>query len=173
MRAQRRQQQGFTLLENMMALAIVGVLVAGAISLSVYYMRTVRKAVAVGQREDIKRHIVEMFSCEKSIPTQAAQCAANTYIAGHRIDSVVGVPGSEKIIINLYDAVTPAPTKFGSYEVRLRCQNTGTGAPGDHAQIFVEYRAVSNAGEILNDPVTGVALDWQLIDPEPMVNCLL
>ena len=78
----KRMQQGFTLIELMIVVAIVGIL--AAIALPAYQDYTVRAKVSEGiaRLDEAKTSVAEYYSSNSAFPAGAATAGFNTLAAG-------------------------------------------------------------------------------------------
>lgn len=81
-------QKGFTLIELMIVVAIIGILAAIAIPAYTDYTARAKVTEAVGALASAKTSVSEYFTSQGVMPTNAAQAGINTAPAGQYVSAV-------------------------------------------------------------------------------------
>ncbi len=126
-----KSQQGFTLIELMIVVAIIGILAAVAIPAYQDYTKRAHVSEGLGLASSVRTAVTEYNSSEGSLPTTNAMAgvASSTLIKGNAVKSVaVGTGGAITITYN--DKVTDDATVIltptvGAGGIEWTC-NTGT-----------------------------------------------
>ncbi len=129
---QKKATQGFTLIELMIAIAIVGVLAAVAVPQFTDYLGRARVSEAMNLAQGCKTGFVEFNSTQGAFPANAAAAGCQT-IATPNVAAigVRGVTGSPRITVQLA-AAAPVPPAVQGHRIVLEPLNAtgGVAAPG-------------------------------------------
>jgi type IV pilus assembly protein PilA len=124
-----RTGQGFTLIELMIAIAIVGVLAAIAVPAFSNYLARARVSEAINYAQSCKTGYLEYYATAGTIPTTPDQANCPT-IQTDNIESVdvteaaTGVGAVAAIRVRLRDAA-PLPTEIRNHVIVLQPLDTG------------------------------------------------
>lgn len=120
--------KGFTLIELMIAIAIVGVLAAIAVPAFTNYLARARVAEAINYAQSCKTGYLEYYATSGALPTSndQANCPSITTdnVAGVTITSGTGVANAPAIRMLLANAA-PLPTEVRNHVIVIQPLNPG------------------------------------------------
>jgi type IV pilus assembly protein PilA len=129
----RRLSKGFTLIELMIAIAIVGVLAAIAVPAYSNYLARARVAEAVNYAQSCKTGYVEFYSTNGSLPTNNLQANCPNLVTANvqsvAITSTAGAAGVPAVRVRLSTGATsPLPSAIRDHVIVLQPLDTGGAA---------------------------------------------
>lgn len=129
MKLQKRAQQGFTLIELMIVIAIVGIL--AAVALPAYQDYTIRAKMSepLAVLGEAKTTISEYFITNGQMPTTNAQAGIRTAIDTDIVASLDFEAVTNIIEVSLRGGVVPGAPNDGDAIFQLSLTDTTSGAP--------------------------------------------
>lgn len=157
-----KHTQGFTLIELMIAIAIVGVLAAIAVPQFSSYLARARVSEAINYAQSCKTGYIEFYATRGTFPTSVDD-AGCTDIATDNIASVeVRGDTNPGIVVTLVDAA-PLPDAIRGHRIVLQPLGTPTGAGVDQlatqGQNILDWRCSTSETGTGTDAATTAALD--------------
>ncbi len=116
-----KNNKGFTIIELMIAVAIIGILAAIAVPAYSNYTNRAKASEALGLADSAKTAVSEYYQSNGTFPTSNTQAGLATPISGTNTQSVF-VSGSGAII-----AITSIAATNGTFTMTLTPTNTGSG----------------------------------------------
>jgi type IV pilus assembly protein PilA len=134
----QRMQKGFTLIELMIVVAIIGILAAVAIPAYQDYTKRARVTEGLGLADGAKTAVAEYYSTQNAWPTDNSAAGLATNISGNAVTSVI--VGTGIITVTYNTKVTAA----GGATVTLSPSDTGGSiawacAPGGTTPLDPKY----------------------------------
>jgi type IV pilus assembly protein PilA len=111
--------QGFTLIELMIAIAIVGVLAAIAVPQFSSYLARARVSEAINYAQSCKTGFIEFYATRGTFPTSVAEAGCTT-ITTDNIASVSVTGGSSPSIVVTLANAAPLPTAIRGHRITLQ-----------------------------------------------------
>mgnify|MGYP003152204753 CR=1 FL=1 len=115
----KQQQKGFTLIELMIVVAIIGILAAVALPAYQDYTTRAKLSEAIGAAASAKTAVTEYYTSEGSFPTTASQAGvtdvASTYVEAANVRATGGVVDIYLNEAPLGLAASNAATSAGEY----------------------------------------------------------
>lgn len=137
-RIPKKREAGFTLIELMIAIAIIGVLAAIAVPAFSNYLARARVSEAIQYAESCKTGYVEFYATKGTLPTNVADANCPS-VKTDNVDSV--------------DVVTSPPS------IRVTLKGTGSALPVDIQSNVIVLQPLDPAGAVL---VAGKTIgNWQ------------
>ena len=153
----KKAEEGFTLIELMIAIAIVGVLAAIAVPQFSAYLARARVSEAVNYAQACKTGFVEFYSTRGTFPVSVDQ-AACTSITSENIQSVT-VTGdtAPRIVVTLVNAA-PLPAAIRSHNIILQPLSSAT-ALATQGNNILNWRCSVSSAPAGNTAATTAAQD--------------
>lgn len=134
-------EQGFTLIELMIAIAIVGVLAAIAVPQFTNYLARARVSEAVNLAQSCKTGFLEFYSTRGTFPVNAAEAGCTT-VQTENVQSITVAGGTApRITVTLVNAA-PLPAQIRGARIVLQPLAT-PGTPGAVAPLATEGTVVA------------------------------
>lgn len=114
-----KNTRGFTLIELMIAIAIVGVLAAIAVPQFSSYLARARVSEAINYAQSCKTGFIEFYATRGTFPTSVAEAGCTT-ITTDNIASVSVTGGSSPSIVVTLANAAPLPTAIRGHRITLQ-----------------------------------------------------